>query len=45
MRVNLLNSLVVRISGANINRVTVENVRRAGLIIERVQDLAPDSCL
>lgn len=31
---DLLNPLVVRIGGANINRRTVENVRRAGLIIE-----------
>lgn len=38
---DLLNPLIVRISGANINRRTVENVRRAGLIIERVEDLAP----
>ncbi len=27
--------------GANINRRTVENVRRAGLSVERVDDLAP----
>jgi len=37
---DLLNPLVVRIVGANINRRTVENVRRAELIIERVEDLA-----
>ena len=38
---DLLNPLVVRLSGANINRRTVDNVRRAGLVIERVEDLAP----
>jgi ubiquinone/menaquinone biosynthesis C-methylase UbiE len=38
---DLLNPLVVRITGANINRQTVDNVRRAGLIIEQVEDLAP----
>jgi len=39
---DLLNPLVVRIMGANINRRTVENVRRAGLQIERVDDLWRD---
>ena len=38
---DLANPVVVRIMGANINRRTVENVRRAGLTIERVEDLAP----
>jgi len=38
---DLLNPIVVRILGANINRRTVENVRRAGLTIERVEDLGP----
>lgn len=33
---DLLNPLVVRMSGANINRRTVENVRRAGLVVESV---------
>lgn len=33
---DLLNPLVVRMSGANINRRTVENVRRAGLVMEGV---------
>lgn len=33
---DLLNPLVVRLFGANINRRTVENVRRAGLVIESV---------
>lgn len=34
-----LNPLVVRMVGANINRRTVENVRRAGLVVESVEDL------
>lgn len=34
-----LNPLVVRMMGANINRRTVENVRKAGLEIEQVEDL------
>ncbi len=37
---DLLNPAVVRIMGANINRRTVENVKRAGLTVERVEDLA-----
>ncbi len=36
---DLLNPIVVRVIGANINRRTVENVRRAGLAIEKVEDL------
>jgi ubiquinone/menaquinone biosynthesis C-methylase UbiE len=36
---DLLNPLVVRIVGANINRRTVENVRRAGLEIVEVENL------
>jgi len=36
---DLLNPLVVRIMGANINRRTVENVRRAGLTLVSVQEL------
>jgi SAM-dependent methyltransferase len=36
---DLLNPLVVWATGANINRRTVDNVRRAGLIIESEQDL------
>ena len=35
-----LNPLTVRLSGENFNRRTVENVRRAGLEIEYVHDLA-----
>jgi ubiquinone/menaquinone biosynthesis C-methylase UbiE len=38
---DLLNPIVARTTGANINRRTVENVRRAGLIVEREEDLAP----
>jgi ubiquinone/menaquinone biosynthesis C-methylase UbiE len=34
-----LAPLIVRMNGANINRRTVQNVRRAGLQIERVEDL------
>jgi ubiquinone/menaquinone biosynthesis C-methylase UbiE len=33
--------LVVQVMGAHINRRTVENVRRAGLAIDRVEELAP----
>lgn len=36
---DLLNPLVVGIMGANINRRTVENVQKAGLELERVEDL------
>jgi len=36
---DLLNPLAVRMMGANINRRTVDNVRLAGLEIERVEDL------
>ena len=36
---DLLNPLVVRLSGANINRDTVGNVERAGLRVVRVTDL------
>jgi ubiquinone/menaquinone biosynthesis C-methylase UbiE len=36
---DFLNPLVVRMMGANINRQTVDNVRRAGLEIERIEDL------
>ncbi|RMF91498.1 MAG: methyltransferase domain-containing protein [Nitrospinota bacterium] len=38
---DLLNPLVVRVMGANINRNTVANVSRAGLVLERVDDLGP----
>ncbi len=36
-----LNPVMVRLSGANINRRTVENVQRSGLIIQSVTDLGP----
>ncbi|MBI2757798.1 MAG: methyltransferase domain-containing protein [Chloroflexi bacterium] len=36
---DFFNPLIVRIMGANINRQTVENVRKAGLEIEQVEDL------
>jgi ubiquinone/menaquinone biosynthesis C-methylase UbiE len=36
---DLLNPLVVRVMGANINRRTVENVRRAGLKLVKVTEL------
>jgi ubiquinone/menaquinone biosynthesis C-methylase UbiE len=36
---DLLNPLVVRMMGSNINRRTVEDVRKAGLSIERVKNL------
>ncbi len=39
---DLMNPFVVRIVGANINRRTVENVRRAGLEIVSVENLSDD---
>lgn len=36
---DMLNPLVVRITGANINRDTVENVRKAGLEVVSVEDV------
>lgn len=38
---DLLDPLLVRMTGAHINRRTAENVRRAGLEVERVENLAP----
>jgi phosphatidylethanolamine/phosphatidyl-N-methylethanolamine N-methyltransferase len=38
---DLLDPLVARLMGPHINRRTVENVRKAGLDIERVEELAP----
>ena len=38
---DVLDPLVVRVMGAHINRRTAENVRKAGLDIERVEELAP----
>jgi len=40
LMMNLVNPIVVRLMGANINRPTVENVRRSGLKIEAITDLA-----
>jgi len=37
---DLLNPLSVWIMGDNINRRTVENIQKAGLVIERITDLA-----
>lgn len=37
---DLLNPLTMRLSGANINRRTVENIRKAGLEIESIKNLA-----
>jgi ubiquinone/menaquinone biosynthesis C-methylase UbiE len=36
---DLLNPLLVRIMGANINRQTIENVLQSGLIVEQVENL------
>jgi ubiquinone/menaquinone biosynthesis C-methylase UbiE len=36
---DILNPVVVRITGANINRQTIENVNRSGLRLEQVEDL------
>jgi ubiquinone/menaquinone biosynthesis C-methylase UbiE len=36
-----LDPLIVRLMGPHINRITVDNVRRAGIVIERVEDLDP----
>ena len=38
---DVLNPLIVRLWGANINRRTVENVKRAGLEIENIEHLGP----
>ena len=37
---DIANPIVVRIMGPNINRRTVENIRKAGLQIERAEDLS-----
>jgi len=36
---DVLNPMVVRMMGANINRRTPENIREAGLIVDHVEDL------
>jgi ubiquinone/menaquinone biosynthesis C-methylase UbiE len=38
---DLLNPVIVRLWGANINRRTIENVQRAGLEIGKVEHLGP----
>lgn len=38
---DLLNPIIMRLWGANINRRTIENVKQAGLEIEDIQDLGP----
>lgn len=38
---DLLNPVLVRLTGANVNRDTVDNVRRAGFEVEEVRDLDP----
>jgi phosphatidylethanolamine/phosphatidyl-N-methylethanolamine N-methyltransferase len=38
---DLLDPLVVRLMGPHVNRRTVENVKKAGLEIERVEELVP----
>jgi len=40
MIMDWLNPIVVRMIGANINRYTVENVRKAGLEIESIEELS-----
>lgn len=35
---DLVNPLILRMMGTNINRPTVENVRKAGLLLERVEN-------
>lgn len=40
-----LNPLARRVYGANVNRPTVANVRRAGLVLERVEPLWGDAVL
>jgi ubiquinone/menaquinone biosynthesis C-methylase UbiE len=39
---DLLNPIAVRLSGANINRRTVNNVKKAGWQITRVENLSSD---
>jgi ubiquinone/menaquinone biosynthesis C-methylase UbiE len=36
---DFLNPMIVRMMGANINRYTVENVKKAGLELDKVEDL------
>lgn len=39
---DILNLLVVRLVGANINRNTVENLKMAGLVVDKEKDLMMD---
>ena len=39
VNIDALNPLVVRLMGADMSRNTVENVRAAGLVVDRVEDL------
>lgn len=39
---DLLNPLIVRMMGVNINRRTIENIKKAGLSIEKEEDLLSD---
>jgi ubiquinone/menaquinone biosynthesis C-methylase UbiE len=39
---DFINPLVVSLMGFNINRRTLENIQKAGLEIERTQDVGPD---
>jgi ubiquinone/menaquinone biosynthesis C-methylase UbiE len=39
---DLLNPLIVRMMGVNINRRTIENIKKSGLVIEREEDLLSD---
>lgn len=39
---DLLNPMIVRIMGVNINRRTIENIKKSGLIIEREEELLSD---
>jgi ubiquinone/menaquinone biosynthesis C-methylase UbiE len=38
---DMINPIAVRIQGVNINRHTMDNIERAGLQVERVEDLSP----
>jgi len=39
---DLLNPLIVRMMGVNINRRTIQNIKKSGLVIEREVDLPSD---
>lgn len=39
---DLVNPLIVRLTGVNINRRTIENIKKSGLVIEREEDLLSD---